>query len=345
MLATVPDWMTLRIAIDGRELAPEETVHHCRRLDLRKAMLWRDFRCRAEPAGQFALGGWRLASWPTGTSWRRPAGFGADRRRLRVELRAVMEPRPERPDRVALQWVSRSPLALAGGSAQRLELRTRRTGIRVILASWMRLWPEGGAPLPPQVEESGERLQESWQFEAEPGQVYRFERLVVIYTSRDGGDPVEAATRHLERLAAGGAAAVAEAHVWAWAARWRTADLELRGDPAAQRALRFAAYHLIGAANPDDPRVSIGARALTGAAYKGHVFWDTEIFMLPFFVFTDPAAARALLMYRYHTLPGARAKAAQLGFRGALFAWESTDDGRETTPPWSSAPTANRCGS
>src|SRR5581483_7662438 len=104
------------------------------------------------------------------------------------------------------------------------------------------------------------------------------------------------------------------------------------GDEEAQCALRFAIYHLVSAANPADERVSIGARALTGDAYKGHVFWDTEIYMLPFYTFTDPAAARALLTYRYHTLPAAREKARRLGYRGALYAWESTDSGEETTP-------------
>jgi trehalose/maltose hydrolase-like predicted phosphorylase len=54
--------------------------------------------------------------------------------------------------------------------------------------------------------------------------------------------------------------------------------------------------------------------------------------VVPFFTFTWPEAARALLMYRYHTLPGARAKAARLGYRGALYAWESADTGDETTP-------------
>ena len=91
-------------------------------------------------------------------------------------------------------------------------------------------------------------------------------------------------------------------------------------------------YHLTSAANPEDERVSIGARALTGDAYLGHVFWDTEIYLLPFYTAVWPEAARALLMYRYHTLPGARAKAAQFGFKGALYAWESADTGTETTP-------------
>lgn len=90
---------------------------------------------------------------------------------------------------------------------------------------------------------------------------------------------------------------------------------------------------MISAANPEDDRVSIGARGLTGDAYAGHVFWDTEIFLLPFYTLTWPEAARALLMYRYHTLPAAREKAAARGYRGAFYPWESAD-GHEATPPY-----------
>jgi kojibiose phosphorylase len=123
-------------------------------------------------------------------------------------------------------------------------------------------------------------------------------------------------------------------HRDAWLTRWQASDLRIEGDPAAQRALRFAIYHLMSAANPHDDRVSIGARGLSGTAYKGHVFWDTDIFMLPFFLLTYPEAARALVMYRYHTLAAARAKATRLGYRGALYAWESADSGEDVTPPF-----------
>jgi trehalose/maltose hydrolase-like predicted phosphorylase len=126
--------------------------------------------------------------------------------------------------------------------------------------------------------------------------------------------------------------AVLDAHQDAWSDRWTDADVDIEGDEDVQRAVRFAVYHLISAANPDDERVSIGARALTGDAYFGHVFWDTEIYLLPFYTAVWPAAARALLMYRFHTLPAARAKASSIGCRGALYAWESADTGEETTP-------------
>jgi trehalose/maltose hydrolase-like predicted phosphorylase len=99
-----------------------------------------------------------------------------------------------------------------------------------------------------------------------------------------------------------------------------------------QEAVRFAVYHLTSAANPEDEYVSVGARGLTGDAYFGHVFWDTEIYLLPFYTAGWPEAARAMLMYRYHTLAGARGKAAAMGYKGALYAWESADTGEETTP-------------
>jgi trehalose/maltose hydrolase-like predicted phosphorylase len=133
-------------------------------------------------------------------------------------------------------------------------------------------------------------------------------------------------------------AAVIAEHSDSWRARWEASDLRIEGDPAAQRALRFAIYHLLSAVNPQDDRVSIGARGLSGTAYKGHVFWDTDIFMLPFFILTYPEAARALVMYRYHTLAAARAKAARLGYRGAFYAWESADNGEDVTPPFVIAP-------
>ena len=150
------------------------------------------------------------------------------------------------------------------------------------------------------------------------------------------GRTPEEATRRLDNDIANSAGfrRLYQRNVAAWSERWAAGGVSVRGDDEAQQALRFAVYHLTSAANPDDETVSIGAKGLTGEGYKGHVFWDTEIFLLPFYTFTWPAAARALLMYRYHTLPAARVKARSMGFRGALYAWESADTGEETTPPY-----------
>lgn len=159
-------------------------------------------------------------------------------------------------------------------------------------------------------------------------------KLVAMHTSRDSEDPGHAAIDHLDQLSEAGYEALKQSHVAAWADRWRAMDILIEGDEVAQRALRFCTYHLIIAAPQHEERVSIGAKSLSGYGYKGHVFWDTELFMVPPFTLMEPEMARRLLMYRYHNLPGARAKAQEAGYQGAMFPWESTDTGLETTPRW-----------
>ena len=173
----------------------------------------------------------------------------------------------------------------------------------------------------------------SWTWTTRPGQVVRFARMVAIARADVlTEDPAEQALGQLAAAETLGWAGVLGKHEASWAHRWQESDIVIGGDPAAQHALRFALYHLNGAANPHDENVSIAARALTGADYHGHVFWDTEIFLLPFYTLTWPEAARALLTYRFRTLDGARAKAERLGFRGAMYAWESACTGAETCP-------------
>ncbi len=123
-------------------------------------------------------------------------------------------------------------------------------------------------------------------------------------------------------------------HEKAWLKRWQLANVDIEGDPEAARALRFNTYHLIIAGNTDDDDVSIGARTLSGEGYRGHIFWDTELFLLPFFIYNEPQVARNLLMYRVHRLTAARNNAAARGYKGALYPWESADTGEECTPSW-----------
>jgi alpha,alpha-trehalose phosphorylase len=107
-----------------------------------------------------------------------------------------------------------------------------------------------------------------------------------------------------------------------WAAYWDTADIEVSGNVADQQALRFCLFHL-RQSNPEDDRRSIGANAMTGDHYRGHVFWDTEMYLAPHFLYTEPKTVRSLLMYRYNILDMARRRAREMGGEGALYAWNS----------------------
>jgi len=299
-LAILPDWARLSMTIAGQPLRLDagKILEHRRTLDLKQGILWREWR-HQDPAGRItALRGLRLAS-------------RADRRLL-------------------IQSVVVSPENYSGslgvdGVFSGIVTRSFGDDVTVALGTASRLGETRGLapaslPGPPA------------QVELERGKSYRVDRVVAVCTSRDEEQPQAAARTYADRAIGAGLPALLSAHRQAWRVRWEASDIRLEGDPAAQRALRFAAYHLLSAVDPDDERVSIGARALTGAAYNGHVFWDTEIFMLPFFVLTWPEAARALMMYRHGTLPAAREKAARRGERGAFYAWESADTGQDVTP-------------
>jgi beta-phosphoglucomutase family hydrolase len=117
----------------------------------------------------------------------------------------------------------------------------------------------------------------------------------------------------------------------AWARRWDDALVCIDGDPDLERAVRFSLFHLM-ASVPTGGEAAVGPRGLTGPSYRGHVFWDADVFMLPFFAATCPSAARAMLEYRIRRLEPARRLAAQGGFRGARFPWESARTGEDVTP-------------
>jgi kojibiose phosphorylase len=166
------------------------------------------------------------------------------------------------------------------------------------------------------------------------GEVVTLDKFSAIHSTRDAQQPLEAARATLHGAQRAGYEALLTAHVAEWATYWENSDVEIDGDEVAQRALRFCTYHVLIAAPRHDERASIGAKTLSGPGYKGHVFWDTELFMVPLLTLTQPKLARNLLMYRYHNLQGARNKAKVGGYKGAMFPWESTDTGEETTPRW-----------
>lgn len=110
--------------------------------------------------------------------------------------------------------------------------------------------------------------------------------------------------------------------------KWKVADVLIEGDEKAQFSLRYSIYHLLILEN-ERYRHSVPARGLSGQTYKGAVFWDSEIFILPFFLMTNPKMARKILEYRIHTLNGAKEKAKKYRYEGAFYSWESQDTGLE----------------
>jgi trehalose/maltose hydrolase-like predicted phosphorylase len=154
---------------------------------------------------------------------------------------------------------------------------------------------------------------------------------VVAYVTGVGAPKPDGARIRLRNAGGVSFNALLAEHRRAWSQRWSAADIVVTGDDELQHAIRVALFHLIAAVGSDGES-AVGARGLSGDGYRGHVFWDADVFVLPFCAATHPPAARAMLEYRIRRLPTAIARARAEGRSGARFPWESAATGEEVTP-------------
>lgn len=183
-----------------------------------------------------------------------------------------------------------------------------------------------------------------YSVELKAGDSFTIDKISSVNTTRDFDSQgltlaqiQEKSLEELKEAEAMGYQALAEESAKAWAEQvWDRSPVVIEGGEGAdldQFAVRFAQYHMRVFVPAHDNRMNIGAKGLSGEGYKGHCFWDTEIFLLPYYIFTAPETARKLEEYRYLSLQGAHRKASENGYKGAMFPWESAwlDDG-ETCP-------------
>ena len=155
------------------------------------------------------------------------------------------------------------------------------------------------------------------------GEDFTFAKICGVYW----GESVTGADENFSAAVAAGFDTLLAEHTEKWNQIWDNSDVKIGGDEEAQFALRYSIYHLCSIVPRNTDRCGIPARGLSGQVYKGASFWDTEMFMLPFFSFTEPRLAENLVSYRINTLAGAERKAAEYGYDGAFFAWESQETG------------------
>ncbi|MCB8945442.1 MAG: glycoside hydrolase family 65 protein [Ardenticatenaceae bacterium] len=323
-LANLPNWLDLRLAVDGYDfrLDQGEILHFDRQLDLYTGLLQRHVLWQAPNGTVLDLFFERFASYAD-------EHMGA----MRVLVTAVNQPCTVTVHSGINGHIANGDLLhwqhLGQGQAENgaiwLHSRTRHSGIELgitaVLQAETAVTHCQNCPGHPQLTAT---------HPLQPGQTWQLDKLVNYTTSRDQNHQlpgVQALAEHTYDI-------LKTAHLAGWQQMWHDCDVIIEGDHEAQLSIRFSLFQLQIAAPRHDDRVSIGAKTMSGLGYRGHVFWDTEIFILPFFTYTQPHIARNLLMYRYHTLDGARRKAAANGFRGAQYPWESAATGDEVTPTW-----------
>ena len=165
-------------------------------------------------------------------------------------------------------------------------------------------------------------------------------RAVILYDGQTGDDLWRRGQEALAETAKVSLDDALTAQRRYWDAYWRTSDIQIEAEgrdaAAEQQGVRFCSFQLAQTYNGGSPRHNIGAKGLTGEAYNGHAFWDTEAGCLPFYLFTNPAAARDLLLFRYNTLPQALQRARMLDCRGACYPI-ATQNGQEACSLWQHA--------
>ncbi|MEI6972445.1 MAG: glycoside hydrolase family 65 protein, partial [bacterium] len=326
-LANVPDWLPFTVLLDGERFSLDSgRVRRFERiLDLRTGLLTRRVEW-VSPRGRAATVEFeRFASMADEhvalIRCRVTPAF-----RGTVEFRAALNGNMDNEGLAHWRWVAQG----RKGDTVFLRNHTRHSGIE--FASAMRMVVAQGRG----------RASGFWDVEnsptmvvkmtASPGRILEVDKFVGLATSRDGADPVALAVRHVNSVRDWASAFRANSE--AWAREWDRTDVVIEGDDEAQLSVRFSLFQMLIAAPRHDDDVNIGAKTLSGFGYRGHSFWDTEIFMLPLFIYTAPHIAKNLLNYRFQRLSGARAKARANGCEGAQFPWESADTGEEVTPTW-----------
>ncbi len=334
-IANGPHWLPLRVEADGEPIAPGgpgRLLAYERTLDLKRAVLTRSFRIAGSRGRIFSVKVERFAA--LSGSWVTPIRLELEVAGGEAEIRWSAGIDGDTRNEGYPHYVPVTAHASVDeGLFLRLETRETKKTVSVASHVGVRV---GTRTRPVEAAEArGAGVRQSGRVNLAPGRKLILTKWTAWATSPEGIVDFDGEAR--ARLAAARSAGwrkVLGAHEKAWTKFWDEADVEVEGDPFLQKALRFSLYHLRIAIPEGDPRISIAAKTLSGPGYAGRVFWDTELFILPFFDWVFPGMGRQLLMYRYLGLPGARRKARSLNCEGAAFPWESADTGDEACPVW-----------
>lgn len=175
-----------------------------------------------------------------------------------------------------------------------------------------------------EVEEEKNGINEIFAFKCAVGKTYAFDKRFAYFTSRDN---------RKAKFSAKSNGCLIDEHFEFYEKAWERALIDIDGDDEVLKGVLWNAFNLIQLEYPENADISIAATGLHGQGYFGHAFWDTEIFMLPFYLATCPQEAKSLLEYRYKRLDEAREIAKSRGFSGAEFPWTSAYTGADVTPP------------
>lgn len=340
-LVNVPNWLVLKLRIEGDDavrLADMELLDYRHELDIRDATVLRDLCFRDRSGRVTTLRSRRFVSMAdvqyAGIEWTlTPQNWSG-----RVEVVSAIDGRVTN-DGVAryeqLEGRHLDPVSprTFGPEVIALKVETRQSNLYISEAARTRVFKgDERLDVARSLHQMEDYIQQVLAFDVRQGDPVRVEKMVAFSTSRDRAisDTLAKAGTSAQRYL--DFAAALQRNASAWDELWRVCDVRVPGNDRVQLLLRLHICHILQVCSRHTADLDAGvpARGLNGEAYRGHVFWD-ELYVYPFLNFRLPEVTRGLLMYRYRRLGEARAAAGQLGFRGAMFPWQSGSEGKEET--------------
>jgi alpha,alpha-trehalase len=341
-LVNWPNWLPLTFRVEGGEwfsLDSVEILKFEQRLHVGHGTLTRHLHFRDQGGREFELQSTRLVHMEmphlAAQEWRlRPLNWSGT-----LEIRSGLDGRVINDNVARYRKLNQKHLEVTaqgweGETGMYLAARTRQSRRRMAQAARTRLFLEDAPATARRLprEDAGSLAQHIF-VDCQENRELRVEKVVSIRVDTDPAIAEPVLTAREDIRSAGSFAQLLRSHETRWRHLWSIFDIELRnGEVQTQLILRLHIFHLLQSVSPNtiDRDVGVPARGWHGEAYRGHIFWD-EVFIFPLLALRIPQLARSLLMYRYRRLPKARELAAQEGFQGAMFPWQSGSDGREET--------------
>lgn len=345
-LVNVPNWLSLKFRIeDGEWFHPDEVelLDYRQTLDLKRGLLRRELRFRDAKRRTTRLRTQRFVSMSRPHLAGEMMVIVPEDWSGRVEIVSALDGGITNSGVARYRELSNEHLEplerqFPAPDQQLLCVQTNQSGVRIAIGARTRLYLDDHLIQAKHSKDAGStKTQQVLTARAERGQELAVEKICSLYTSRDRAvlECIDAAQTNLGNQTPR-FSVLARRHRAAWAGLWDRFDLDVEAEPGGiERTtliLRLHVFHLLQTVSPYTLNAGGGvpARGLHGEAYRGHVFWD-ELFILPVFNLRMPELTRAMLMYRFWRLPAACNAAAEGGYRGAMYPWQSATDGTEQT--------------
>jgi trehalose/maltose hydrolase-like predicted phosphorylase len=339
-LVNWPNWLCLSFRVEGGDwfaIDQANLLHFQQTLDLKNGVLTRHLRFRHADGRETSLLSRRLVHMRNphlaAVEWTLTSENWSGAIEVSSRLDGTISNQGVRRYRaLKSQHLERLDAGHVGEDGVYLTVQSNQSLIRMTQAARTRAFAdEQYASLERTTRMGNGSIEQHLFLECRRGRPLRIEKVVGIHCSHDFAisEPALSAKKEIRR--AGNFKELFASHSLAWQQLWNRADIELAdGDAWSQRVLRLHIFHLLQTTsiNSIDRDIGVPSRGWHGEAYRGHIFWD-EIYIFPFLNLRIPELTRSLLMYRYRRLNEARSMAAEAGYRGAMYPWQSGSSGRE----------------